>query len=132
MVKFIEVNPNEIENVRFTHRGRVSYPILKGFLETGMFVAKLDLTGLQQSRQALSSSLNAYIRNHNLPIKMFQRTGDFYLMRLDIDENGDLIPGWAEKQLTDHIDQVQKVASVPIDPVEIARRYQEEKGQSTK
>lgn len=134
MVKFLEVDPNEIENVRFTRRGRVSYPILKGFLETGMFLAKLDLTGVQQSKVALSSSLNAYIRSHNMPIKMFQRMGNFYLMRLDVDEDGNAIPDWAEQQLKEHIESKQPMNAevLPIDTVEISKRYAAEKGQSTK
>jgi len=131
MVKFLEVEPDEIENVRLARRGRVSYPILKGFLETGMFLAKLDLTGVQQSRVSLSSSLNAYIRGHNLPIKMFQRMGNFYLMRLDIDEEGNAIENWAEDQLRDHISSKQ-VEARPIDVVEIKQRYEAEKGQTTK
>lgn len=131
MVKFVNVDPDDIENVRFTHRGRVSYPILKGFLETGMFIAKLDLTGVQQSRVSLSSSLNAYIRAHNLPVKLFQRMGDFYLMRLDVDEKGNAIPDWAADQLIEHIERKQAEAR-PINPEEISRRYEDEKGQTTK
>lgn len=88
MVKFEEVDPNEIPNFREGHRGRVSYPILKSFLETGMSVAKLDRTGMQQSLQSLNSSLGAYIRNHELPVKLFTRGGEIYLMRLDTGEDG--------------------------------------------
>lgn len=128
MVKFLEVDPNEVENIRFSRRGRVSYPILKGFLETGMFVAKLDLTGMQQSKLALSSSLTAYIRSHNLPIKMFQRGGAFYLMRLDIDADGNQVENWAENQLEGHIQQ----KAVEIDSEEISSRFQSEKSQTTK
>jgi len=128
MVKFIQVDPEEVENVRYSRRGRVSYPILKGFLETGLFIAKLDLTGLQQSKQALSTSLTSYIRNHNLPIKLMQRGGHFYLMRLDIDERGRPIPDWAEQQLNEHIQS----DPVEITPEEVAKRYDQEKGQTTK
>ena len=128
MVKFVEVGPDEIENVRYSRRGRVSYPILKGFLETGLFIARLDLTGLQQSKQALSTSLTSYIRNHNLPIKLMQRSGHFYLMRIDIDDRGNPIPDWAEKDLNEHIEQ----ESVEITPEEVSKRFDQEKGQTTK
>lgn len=128
MVQFIQVDPNEIEDMRYSRRGRVSYPILKGFLETGMFVAKLDLTGLQQSKQALSSCLTSYIRNHNLPVKLFQRLGEFYLMRLDIDADGKPVPNWAEDEITNHIQS----NAVEITPAEVQKRFDIEKGQTTK
>lgn len=84
MVKFIDVDPDEVPNFRDSHRGRVSYPILKSFLETGKPLVQLDRTGMQQSLQSLSSSLGAYIRSHNLPIKLFMRRGEVYLARTDI------------------------------------------------
>jgi hypothetical protein len=87
IVKFLEVDPDEVPNVRDAHRGRVSYPILKGFLETGMAVAQLDRTGMQQSLMSLSSSLGAYIRGHELPIKLFMRKGEIYLARTDLDDD---------------------------------------------
>src|SRR3972149_4255919 len=88
MVKFIEVDPSEIPNFRESHRGRVSYPILKSFLETGKQLVMLDRTGMQQSLQSLTSSLGAYIRSHNLPIKMFMRAGQIYLARTETDDSG--------------------------------------------
>jgi hypothetical protein len=87
MVRFLEVDPDDVPNVRDAHRGRVSYPILKGFLETGMAVAQLDRTGIQQSLMSLSSSLGAYIRNHELPIRLFQRKGEIFLARTDLDDD---------------------------------------------
>ncbi len=127
MVKFEQVDPEEIDNMRQGRRGRVSYPILKGFLETNYFLAKLDRTGVQQSMQSLTSSLGAYIRSHEMPIKLFQRSGEVYLMRLDIDENGDPIEDWLEKK-----DEDAMGSPVPITPVEVAKRYDEEKGKTTK
>lgn len=127
VVKFTQIDATEIDNMRTGRRGRVSYPILKGFLETGFFLAQLDRTGLQQSMQSLSSSLNAYIKSHEMPIKMFQRTGELYLMRLDIDENGVEIPNWqgvVDVDLTENIK--------PINPEEVAARFAEEKGKTTK
>lgn len=127
VVKFTQIDATEIDNMRTGRRGRVSYPILKGFLETGFFLAQLDRTGLQQSMQSLSSSLNAYIKSHEMPIKMFQRTGELYLMRLDIDENGAEIPNWqgvVDVDLTENIK--------PINPEEVATRFAEEKGKTTK
>ena len=127
MVKFEQIDPGEINNLRQGRRGRVSYPILKGFLETDYFLAKLDRTGVQQSMQALTSSLGAYIRSHEMPIKLFQRTGEIYLMRLDIDENGDPIEDWLEKK-----DDDATGTPIPITAVEVEKRYDEEKGKTTK
>lgn len=127
MVKFEAVDPNEIDNLRAPHRGRVSYPILKGFLETGHFLAKLDRTGIQQSQQSLYSSLSAYIRNHNLPIKLFSRQGNIYLMRLDIDEHGNSIEDWESKRDID-----PKYEPTPITKEEVAMRFEQEKDQTTK
>ena len=127
MVKFDAVDPSEIQNLRAPHRGRVSYPILKGFLETGMFLATLDRTGLQQSTQSLYSSLSAYIRSHDMPIRMFSRQGNMYLMRLDIDENGDEIENWRDARDID-----TEFKATPINSEEVAKRYEEEKDQTTK
>ena len=119
MVKYLAVSPEEIENVRFTHRGRVSYPILKGFLETDMFIAQLDMTGLQQSKSTLVSCLNSYVRNHHMPIKIFQRMGNTYLMRLDIDAEGKAIVNWEAQQLQEHLDSTV----VEITPEEVGKHY---------
>jgi hypothetical protein len=91
MVKFVDVDPDEV-NVREAHRGRVSYPILKAFLETGAAIKQLDRTGMQQGLMALSSSLGAYIRSHELPIRIMQRKGEIILVRTDLDEHGNPDP----------------------------------------
>ena len=127
MVKFVEVDPEELDNLRAPHRGRVSYPILKGFLETGKFLVKLDTTGMQQSHQSLYSSLGSYIRNHELPIKIFSRRGDIHLMRLDVDEEGNEIPDWKEKKDID-----TSIKPKAITKEEVAQRFEEEKGKTTK
>lgn len=126
MVKFIEVNPDEIDNTREAHRGRVSYPILKSFLETNLYVAQLDRTGIQTSFQALYSSLNSYIRNHNLPIKLFSRAGLIYLMRLDIDKGGNIIPDWGAKMV--------EAWGTPLEitPEVVTQRFEVEKEKATK
>jgi hypothetical protein len=139
MVNFIDVDPDLIPNMRTPHRGRVSYPILKTFLETGKVVAQLDRTGIQQSFQSLYSSVSAYIRNHELPINLFSREGEIYLARTDLDENGNVKPttldavaqdkrakiGIAPKELLED-------ETIPDIDDEVEERYQEEKGQVTK
>jgi hypothetical protein len=124
MVKFLEVSPDEIENFQAGRRGRISYPILKGFLETGMFISKLDLTGVTQSKMSLAASFSTYINGHNLPIKMFQRSGNIYLMRLDIDKDGNEIADWAEDRLSKHVqDNQERGASAEINSEEITKQY---------
>lgn len=97
MVKFIPVAPEEVPNLREGRRGRVSYPILKAFLESNMPLAKLDRTGMSQSLQALSMTLNQYVRTHDLPIQMFTRSGEIYLARTDVDEDGNIVERGASK-----------------------------------
>lgn len=97
MVKFIPVDPEEVPNLREGRRGRVSYPILKAFLESNMPLARLDRTGMAQSLQALSMTLNQYVRTHDLPIQMFTRSGEIYLARTDVDDNGNIVEREAPK-----------------------------------
>lgn len=127
-MKFREVPLDEIPEMKESHRGRVSYPILKSFLETGYVCAMLDRTGMQQSMQALSSSLNAYIRNHELPIKMFMRKGEIYLLRLDLNPDGSENPDWREEMRQAREDR----AINDVTPEEVARRFTEEKDKVTK
>ncbi len=139
MVKFIEIDPDEIPNFRESHRGRVSYPILKSFLETGKVLVRLDRTGMQQTLVSLNSSLNAYIRSHSLPVKMFNRGGEIYLMRTDTNDEGKVTPadihdfernrdnvGVAPKELTDNLD------NIPLVSDEVDERFEQEKDQTTK
>ncbi len=133
MVKFLDVDPDEIPNNREGRRGRVSYPILKSFLETNKYVAQLDRTGMQQSFQALYSCLNAYIRNHDMPIKIFSRRNQIYLMRLDIDKDGNFIENWREEKATEGREGVDRdMEPVPLDEDEVDIRFEEERRQVTK
>ena len=126
MVEFKQVSADDIDNMRRGRRGRVSYPIIKGFLETNFFLAELDRTGLPQSMQSLTSSLNAYIKSHDVPLKIFQRQGTLYMMRLDIDENGEKIANWGSSEDI----EINEITS--LDAREVARRFEEEKGNTTK
>lgn len=130
MVKYVPIEPDNVDNIRRGRRGRVSYPILKGFLESGHFLVKLDTTGMQQSHQSLYSSLGSYIRNHELPIKLFSRAGDLHLMRLDIDKDGNKIENWQQKQEDRETATDKPLKAITSDEVE--RRFKEEKGKTTK
>lgn len=142
MVKFIDVDPDDVPNFRESHRGRVSYPILKSFLETGKPLVQLDRTGVQQSLQSLNSSLGAYIRSHNLPVKLFTRRGEIFFARTDLDESGKVnekfnninnvprntsVVGQASDELKGAIDDIPG-----IDDAEVESRFGVEKTQVTK
>jgi hypothetical protein len=94
VVTFHEVDVDEIPNVHGTGRGRVSYPICKAFLESGIYCGELDRTGMNRTLIALVTGLNQYVKTHELPIKVFQRTGKLYMMRLDINQDGSPNPDW--------------------------------------
>lgn len=129
MVKFIDVDPNEIDDLKQVARGRVSYPLLKTFLETGKYVVIVDRTGMQQSLQGLLQSLRSYIRAHNLPIKPFVRKSQLLLMRLDIDKNGNPDPSWVGSIGLPEPDAGEETE---INEEEIARRFEVEKHKATK
>lgn len=97
MVKFIKKTPDEIDNSRAGPRGRVSYPILKAFMETGYFISMLDLSEEKRKPQTMYALLTSYISNHELPIKAFMRGGQLHLMRLDLDEDGNKIENWKDQ-----------------------------------
>jgi hypothetical protein len=139
MVKFIDVDPDSVPRFTEGRRGRVSYPILKSFLETGKTLVQLDRTGIQQSLQSLNSSLGAYIRSHNLPVKIFTRSGEIYLMRTDTNEQGTAeatnIDTFSRTRYTDRApaELLSDIDNIPsVDDDEVDARYGVEKNQVTK
>ena len=134
MVKFVAVDPSTIGTDRLGRRGRVSYPLIKGFLEANIKLAKLDLAGLEKNPEYLRSVLNSYIKNHKLPVKIFSAQGEMYLMRLDIDNDGKPIENWqAQETATEGAaGLLRNVPAMPITAAEVDRRFNAEKGQVTK
>ena len=136
MVKFVDVDPNELLDIVERRRGRVSYPILKSFLETRKYCVMLDRTGMQQSLMSLNSCLNSYIKGHDLPIKILNRKGQIYLIRLDIDEEGNEIEDWRERVSTSMVDGSQasehEEEPEPITPAVVKKRAATEKFKVTK
>lgn len=110
-MKIVPVSPEEFPDVRDSRRGRVSYPIVKMFLESTdaegnpTVLAKLDRTGMQQSLQGLTSAVGSYIRNRDLPIRLFTRGGEIYLMRKDLNRDGTPNQEWVEEhKVMDDVD----------------------------
>jgi hypothetical protein len=136
---FEAVDPQMIRNRSAGHRGRVSYPLLKSYMESNLPVAKLKMDGIQQSLVALRSSLTAYIKSHDLPVYVFQRDGDLYLARYDmeVDEEGTvhLIEDWKKNSpYASRGTNRGALADTPATPVnmdEVNKRYEEEKGNVT-
>jgi hypothetical protein len=112
MVKYVQKTLEDINNVADTRRGRVSYPILKGFMETGFQVAEVDLAGTGRKAQDLVLLLKPYINNHKLPIKAIVRRSRLYLIRLDKDEEGEAIPDWYEKLQEEKLETVGDVEDI--------------------
>jgi hypothetical protein len=139
MVKFLDVDINEIPNLRESHRGRVSYPILKTFMELNAPIKRLDRTGMQQNLQTLTSCLTAYVRNHNLPVELFTRQGEIYLVRKDLNMDGTPNENYeppngsrgaqpiAPQELHDIEDQIPAV-----DASEVVRKFKTEKDKALK
>ncbi len=94
MVKFVDIDPKDIDTARLGRRGRVSYPIVKSFMERNVKLSMLDITGLDKNPTYFRSALGAYIKSHKLPIRVFSAGGDIHMMRLDLDNDNNPIPGW--------------------------------------
>ena len=135
MVKLIEVDAADIPTDRQGRRGRVSYPLLKSFLESKIRIAKIDLTGLEKNPAYLRSVLYSYVRTHKLPIKIFSANGDLHLMRLDMDAKGKVDANWKPEEETPtegNAGALRGVAAIPIDAIEVERRFKQEAPKTTK
>lgn len=93
-MKLVPVEADKIPDLQMRRRGRVSYPILKQFMESNSVASMIDRTGVQQSMQGLNSCINAYAKNHNMPVHCFSRDGELYLLRLDLNGDGSPNPDY--------------------------------------
>jgi hypothetical protein len=133
MVKFIDIDPKDIDTTRMGRRGRVSYPIIKAFLERNSKVSKLDLTGFDKNPTYLRSVLGAYVKSHKLPVRIFAAGGELHMMRLDLDNDNKPIPWDPEAQITDGAGGLERdLEPVPINAAEVEKRHRKEKGKTTK
>lgn len=132
MVKLVEVNVADIPTERLGRRGRVSYPLIKSFMESNMRCAKLDLTGFAKNPAYLRSVLASYITTHKMPIKLFAAGGDLHMLRLDLDAKGQP-NGWTpEERATEGGGSHRDEAPIELTTVEIERRFNEEQNKTTK
>jgi hypothetical protein len=87
-------------------------------METGLVLAKLDRTDVGRSLISLSTGLSTYVKSHELPIKIFQRQGELYLLRLDLDANGDPNPEYEGKVTDASTNEVVEKSPIPIQEAE--------------
>lgn len=133
MVKFIDIDPKDIDTTRLGRRGRVSYPIIKAFMERQSKVSKLDLSDLDKNPAYVRSVLSAYVKSHDMPIQIFSAGGDLHMMRLDLDNDNKPIPWTPGSETTEGASGAEEdVKAEPINAAEVKRRSRKEKGQSTK
>jgi len=117
-VQFIQRTIDDIDNTADNRRGRVSYPIIKGFMETGFQVAEVDLTASGRKPEQLQLLLASYISTHKLPIKVLKRRSKLFLLRLDINEKGEPIPDWQEKLIEEKralVGDVEEITAAVVD-----------------
>jgi hypothetical protein len=107
-------------------------------METNIKLAKLDTTGMQKdgrpiNKQYLRSVLVAYINNHRLPVKIFSAGGEMYMMRLDLDNEGQKIAWeWQDKATEGSAGNLRDQTPQPITPEVVQQRSAQERKQPTK
>ena len=95
MVNLVPVDIAKVGTTpRAGRRGRVSYPIIKAFLESGHIVVKVDPASTDKDPAYLRSVLNSYVTRHKIPVKLFSEAGELHLMRIDLTAEGEIDPDW--------------------------------------
>jgi len=101
MVKFEAVKEDEVVATERKMQGTVSYPLLKAFIETDMYMAKIPEEEFNKefSRDAssLAMTVRGYAKKHRMPVAVVVRNDVLYFKRLDIDRDGKEIPDWEEE-----------------------------------
>lgn len=129
MVKFIDVDPDEFVGRREGRKGALSYPILKAFLETQKKAVKVDRSEPPLSKKTIMSirtSMDTYIKSHQMPIRTMQRGENLYLIRRDLDDEGNFDPNWSwdgeHADAAPDEDEVQSVATTPLNAAAVKAR----------
>ena len=104
MAKFEEVKPEDIPTTVGGRRGKVCYPLVKMFLDSNVKCSKLDKEDMKRTNQSIYTGLKMYVKNHDLAIKVFMAGGEIYFMRLDMDNEGNIIENWKEETAEAPID----------------------------
>jgi len=101
MVKFERVKEDEVVATQRKMQGKVSYPLLKAFIEANMHMAKVSSEELAKEFKRkpgnLAMTLRQYARKHEMPVDVVVRNNTLYFIRLDIDKEGQKIEDWKSK-----------------------------------
>jgi len=101
MVQFKEVDEKEIVATERKMQGTVSYPLLKAFMETGMYMAKIPQEEFAKEYKRdpsnLAMTLRQYAKKHKMPVTVVVRNNVIYFKRLDIDKDKKSVKDWEEK-----------------------------------
>lgn len=127
MVKFVDIDPAEIDTSRGGRRGRVTYPIIKAFLEREVKVSMLDLSDSPRTPNSMRAGLDNYVKGHKLPIKVFTAGGQVHLMRLDLDNDNNKIPWQPEDGDTSDPDNLAHLEATPLNAKSVKKRAKENK-----
>lgn len=98
MVKFVPVDPREVQAIKAGHRGRLSAQMLEEFMEADMWIAEIPQSEIEGKTSSLVAALGTYAKNHDIPVKAFLRRNRAFLLRLDIDDQGNPT-GWKPNHL---------------------------------
>jgi hypothetical protein len=83
--------PVEIDDIPANQggaNGRVSFPLVKAFMDSGLASAKLNREMIDENRtiKSLRGNIRYYVRQHKLPIMVHLVDGELYLIRTDMNE----------------------------------------------
>lgn len=113
-MKFEPVTPEELERTFEGRRGRVSYPIIKGFMESNLYAAKVDFEDKSRKPDTMYMLLKSYVSNHDVPIKVLKRKNRILLVRLDINDKGEPVENWRELTNPEATSEEDESSSVPL------------------
>ena len=101
MVKFVEVKPEDVKKVESKARGRFTAPILQEFLESNLYMVKIDRKNdpvlSKRPLMSIYTGIGQTARKHQMPVRVQQVDGEIFLSRLDKTPDGQPIPDWKEK-----------------------------------
>lgn len=96
-MKLVPVDPADVEKFSVGRRGGFCSSLLKEFLESNSPCSKLERGDTVRTLISMSASLSMYIRSRDLPVKVMQRQGEIYLVRMDLNADGTKNPDYRPK-----------------------------------
>lgn len=78
--------PADMSELTITRLASRSEPIVNEFLESDLEVALVDVSDLDKGAAGIATTLNLYITKRNVPVRVAQRQGQVYLVRMTDEE----------------------------------------------